>query len=458
MFQLCCGVSRNDGDSDTETPKRRMRPKKHTDGSQWLSEASNSPWLESDQDIHSPLHGPRNEKNDECDEVLLTVEVLKAKRLRSGYQSVHFQCPFVRVLLSDGRDDGKLLCKTGVGKQHKKEDAVTWNFVQKVNVSNSDIASRDAVLRFEILDADDSDMLCVREFSGQDLVDLINKDGTMKKTVKLANGSGVPARSGKRPSLHFSVRASPNPFGIGKTNRNRNRNTNNTNTNTNNTVSPTGTSGSTTTMRSQSPSSLSSSKILLDDESTPPDTPTSTLDLDSVHLRNWEVPTSSPFKKMESSILIPKPIQPEPESIEIKQMRSALNKRLPLKSLEQMLKAPRRVLEKEDEVNNTFQEEDEARRVFSALGKGMLRITNSSSDDRMSPELIRAVEQHVEVEVAMDRSSVNESKKITKRIPSPLPSPPASLQTSHPSPPSLSPLPPPESMDDSGYVNKIRKR
>ena len=208
-------------------------------------------------------------------------------------------------------------------------------------------------------------------------------------------------------------------------------------------------------MQSQSPSSLSSSKILLDDESTPPDTPTSTLDLDSVHLRNWEVPTSSPFKKMESSIRIPEPIQPEPESIEIKQMRSALNKRLPLKSLEQMLKAPRRVLEKEDEVNNTFQEEDEARRVFSALGKGMLRITNSSSDDRMSPELIRAVEQHVEVEVAMDRSSVNESNNITKLIPSPLPSPPASLLTSHPSP-SLSLLPPPESMDNSGDGNKIR--
>jgi hypothetical protein len=201
----CCGVARNTEEADEKTPKPTRRPP-NLDGAQWLSEASNSPWVESGED--SPRPPPQRGNND----TTMTIEVTRAKRLRSGYTNVHFLRPFVRVLLSDGTDDGRLLCKTAVGKPHRKEDAHTWNFSAEVEVPKSDITSRNAVLRFEILDEQDWDQLCLREFFGQDLVDLVNKEGSTKKTVKLANGGGVPARSGKRPSIHLGVNVHPNPF------------------------------------------------------------------------------------------------------------------------------------------------------------------------------------------------------------------------------------------------------
>ena len=213
MFTLCCGGrEENEGDS-TGTPKFQQRKRKEAE--QWLSEASNSPWQESEYEE------PRSSQasGDWTDHTTkMVIEIVRAKRLRSGYASVHFMRPFVRVYLSDGKDDGRLLCKTSVAKFQSDQDTVVWNFQAASEYPKDEMETEHAVLRFEIVDADDCDTLVIREFKGQDLIDLINSDKITKKIVKLSSGGGTPARGGKRPSIHVALTITP-PQEVGRRNK-----------------------------------------------------------------------------------------------------------------------------------------------------------------------------------------------------------------------------------------------
>ena len=214
MFHVCCGGGRDDNDADRSAItkfKDRQRGELA-----WLSEAgsegSNSPWQEQDKGVPSTTRDDND--NDPRFNAEMTIRILRAKRLRSGYTNVHFLCPFVKVFLANtsNRTDGQLLCKTQVARSHKQEDAVSWNYETTIKCSKEKIVANDTVLRFEIVDAEDWDMSVQREFQGQDLRDLISTDKTIKKTVKLPNGGGIPARSGKRPSIHVGVTVTPNPY------------------------------------------------------------------------------------------------------------------------------------------------------------------------------------------------------------------------------------------------------
>ena len=216
MFHACCGGGRDDNDADRSAItkfKDRQRGELA-----WLSEAgsegSNSPWQEEDKGVPSTRSSRDDNDNDPRFNAEMTIRILRAKRLRSGYTNVHFLCPFVKVFLANtsNRTDGQLLCKTQVARSHKQEDVVSWNYETTIKCSKEKFVANDTVLRFEIVDAVDRDMSVQRVFQGQDLRNLILSDKTIKKTVKLPNGGGIPARSGKHPSIHVEVTITPNPY------------------------------------------------------------------------------------------------------------------------------------------------------------------------------------------------------------------------------------------------------
>lgn len=206
MMSYCCGGGREEQQGSSKTLRRPTSE----GGLNWLSEASSQWQGESESGDGATAATTFGWGHNDT---TLTIEVLRSKRLRSGFRNCNIFSPFVRVILSDGStDDSRLLCKTGIGKKHKNEDAVTWNFKAVVECSRAEIVSPSAVLRFEVLDADDWEMMVMREFCGQALVDLITKGAHVKKTVKLPHGGGIPSRGDRSPSLHVGVTATPDPY------------------------------------------------------------------------------------------------------------------------------------------------------------------------------------------------------------------------------------------------------
>jgi len=191
-FDMCCGVTRNDEERTTKSPRLG------SDGTRWVTDHSSSPFLSS--------------SDERGEDASMEVRVIRAKRLRSGYTHVHFNKPCCRVTLSDGRTDGRELGRTQVSVRETSEDADTWNWSSIVPMNRMDLLRPTTILRFEITDIEESDMYCIREFSGLDLRDLVNKKGTMKKALKLPGGGSIPKRAGKAPSLHVGVTITPNPY------------------------------------------------------------------------------------------------------------------------------------------------------------------------------------------------------------------------------------------------------
>ena len=190
MWTACCGGGRE------QEPTRSPLP--WTNDGRWTGVSDNSP---------SPSDaGSHNE------ETRMTIRVIRAKRLRSGYAQMHFEKPWCRVTLSDGRTDGKELGRTKISKQNTQEDVDIWNWSASVSLNCIELLRPTTILRFEISDTQDNDMYCIREFSGLDLKDLVNKKGTVKKALKLPGGASIPKRDGKAPSLHVGVVVTPNPF------------------------------------------------------------------------------------------------------------------------------------------------------------------------------------------------------------------------------------------------------
>ena len=190
MWTACCGGGRE------QEPTRSPLP--WTNDGRWTGVSDNSP---------SPSDaGSHNE------ETRMTIRVIRAKRLRSGYAQMHFEKPWCRVTLSDGRTDGKELGRTKISKQNTQEDVDIWNWSASVSLNRIELLRPTAILRFEISDTQDNDMYCIREFSGLDLKDLVNKKGTVKKALKLPGGASIPKRDGKAPSLHVGIVVTPNPF------------------------------------------------------------------------------------------------------------------------------------------------------------------------------------------------------------------------------------------------------
>ena len=190
MWTACCGGGRE------QEPNRSPLP--WTNDGRWTGVSDNSP---------SPSDaGSHNE------ETRMTIRVIRAKRLRSGYAQMHFEKPWCRVTLSDGRTDGKELGRTKISKQNTQEDVDIWNWSASVSLNRIELLRPTAILRFEISDTQDNDMYCIREFSGLDLKDLVNKKGTVKKALKLPGGASIPKRDGKAPSLHVGIVVTPNPF------------------------------------------------------------------------------------------------------------------------------------------------------------------------------------------------------------------------------------------------------
>ena len=142
----------------------------------------------------------------------MELHVIRAKRLRSGFTHVHFKLPVVKVTLSDGRTDGRILGQTEVSVRHQQEDADTWNYKTTVWLNRLELLRPTTILRFEVSDMADNDMYCIREFSGLDLRALILKDGTVKKGLKLPGGGGIPKKDGKAPSIHVGLQVIPNPY------------------------------------------------------------------------------------------------------------------------------------------------------------------------------------------------------------------------------------------------------
>ena len=190
MWTACCGGGRE------QEPTRSPLP--WTNDGRWTGVSDNSP---------SPSDaGSHNE------ETRMTIRVIRAKRLRSGYAQMHFEKPWCRVTLSDGRTDGKELGRTKISKQNTQEDVDIWNWSASVSLNRIELLRPTTILRFEISDTQDNDMYCIREFSGLDLKDLVNKKGTVKKALKLPGGASIPKRDGKAPSLHVGIVVTPNPF------------------------------------------------------------------------------------------------------------------------------------------------------------------------------------------------------------------------------------------------------
>ena len=190
MWTACCGGGREQ--------EPTLSPLPWTNDGRWTGVSDNSP---------SPSDaGSHNE------ETRMTIRVIRAKRLRSGYAQMHFEKPWCRVTLSDGRTDGKELGRTKISKQNTQEDVDIWNWSASVSLNRIELLRPTTILRFEISDTQDNDMYCIREFSGLDLKDLVNKKGTVKKALKLPGGASIPKRDGKAPSLHVGIVVTPNPF------------------------------------------------------------------------------------------------------------------------------------------------------------------------------------------------------------------------------------------------------
>ena len=190
MWTACCGGGREQEPTGSPLP--------WTNDGRWTGVSDNSP---------SPSDaGSHNE------ETRMTIRVIRAKRLRSGYAQMHFEKPWCRVTLSDGRTDGKELGRTKISKQNTQEDVDIWNWSASVSLNRIELLRPTTILRFEISDTQDNDMYCIREFSGLDLKDLVNKKGTVKKALKLPGGASIPKRDGKAPSLHVGIVVTPNPF------------------------------------------------------------------------------------------------------------------------------------------------------------------------------------------------------------------------------------------------------
>ena len=172
---------------------------RNPDGTSWISDIS-----------------PSSSNNEGGDDVRMEIRVICAKRLRAGFYNVHFTQPWCSVTLSDGKTDGRELLRTPVATIGATEEVGDkWDYSAVIKLDQIDLLRPRTILRFEISDVVDNKMYVIREFSGADLRQLVNKNGTIKKALKLPGGESIPKRDdGKAPSLHVGVQVTPNPFSV----------------------------------------------------------------------------------------------------------------------------------------------------------------------------------------------------------------------------------------------------
>ena len=172
---------------------------RNPDGTSWISDIS-----------------PSSSNNEGGDDVRMDIRVICAKRLRAGFYNVHFTQPWCSVTLSDGKTDGRELLRTPVATIGATEEVGDkWDYSAVIKLDQIDLLRPRTILRFEISDVVDNKMYVIREFSGADLRQLVNKNGTIKKALKLPGGESIPKRDdGKAPSLHVGVQVTPNPFSV----------------------------------------------------------------------------------------------------------------------------------------------------------------------------------------------------------------------------------------------------
>jgi len=116
MFHVCCGGGRDDNDADRSAItkfKDRQRGELAWLSEAWLSEAgsegSNSPWQEEDKGLPTSTTSSWDDNyNDPRFNAEMTIRILRAKRLRSGYAKSTFSLPFCKSILSQHQQqDGR---------------------------------------------------------------------------------------------------------------------------------------------------------------------------------------------------------------------------------------------------------------------------------------------------------------------------------------------------------------